>query len=226
MGKRVMLIGLVWIAVVSMWVSAAFGSNTRWHTGTASTKGVRCEYEVSGTGSTPTMGTCEVDNVQEAFLFCLNPNNGSVNGSRHGEAFRQIVQFGTGEGVGAGTKRGRSKYNAISNAEGTGLTPEECDASPECTELRQFCQNPNWLPRDVVPITMTIFEAVWECTSADNCPCDPAGLDGPVCGDHNPKTPELDPALAGKNLVCELPEPATFNFGEVRFYNCVDAGAL
>ena len=239
MCRRIMLIGIVGVGLFAIWVAEALGSNVRWSGGQLTCKGVRCDYQASGTpgGEKLTTGTCEPGDIKEAFLFCFNPADNSINGSRQGQAFRQVVQFELGLGVGATTKtKGRSRFNIISNAEGTAdadtngdgvITDAECDLSPACTELREFCKNPNWVPQDVVPITFCAAMQVWECTSADaaDCPCDPTGLEGPACHDHdsdatNGITPMMD---KDKVLFCNLPNPNTYRFGEARVYNCRDA---
>lgn len=241
MCRRAMLIAMVGISIFAIWLVEAFASNVRWLGGTLTCKGVRCNYEVSGTpgGTKLTTGTCQPDDIREAFLFCLNPANKSVGGSRQGEAFTQIVQFDLGLGIGATTKtRGRSRYNLISNAEGTAdadtdgdgiITDAECDLSEACAVLRQFCVNPNWVPQDVVPITFCAAMQVWECASADvtECPCDPTLLAGEpgACKDHdNNALNGITPMMAGdKILFCTLPDPSTYRFGEERVYDCRDA---
>jgi hypothetical protein len=231
MRRKNILIALIGVGVMAG-ATATDASNVRYYNGRIICRSVNCLYEVTGTqgGGAATTGTCGASDVREAFLFCRNPANNSVKGSRHGQAFSQIVTFETGlsQGVNSTTKqRGRSRYDAVANAEGLAESPEECDASDACNALRTFCTNPEWVPVSVVPISFCAVQNVWECASADpsDCPCDPTGVEGgPLCQDHDLNTPGIQPMMAqDKVLFCQMPDPETFRFGDERTADCRDA---
>lgn len=221
------LVAIAACALTSMFGTAAFASNVKYYNGRMYCKGLGCDYLVTGTqgGGALTTGTCQAGDVTEVLLFCFNPANNAIKGSRQGAAFAQQLAFSTGLSLGteqSGKNRGRSKYNAISNADGIASTPEECDNSEACTALRQFCTNPLWIPVDVVPVTGCAVMNVWECAPEGPCPCEP-GPNG-TCQDHDKQTPEIDPMMgADKVLYCTLPNPSTYRFGQARDYVCQDA---
>ncbi len=243
MGRKAWLVGLIAIGLSTIWAAEAVAGNVRYSSGRLICKGVRCEYEVTGTsgGSHLTTGTCEPFEVQESFLFCFNPANNAINGSRNGQAFSTQFPFISGLDQGAnatGKRKGRSAFNVVSNAAGISgvdtdgdgkISETECEADPTCHDLRQFCTNANWIPQDIVPITFCAALQVWECLSSlpGDCPCNPALTAGPgVCKDHdsneaNGITPMMD---EDKLLYCEMPPPIdTYSFGEARVYSCRDA---
>jgi hypothetical protein len=227
--RRVTLIGLLGLSLIAMWAveaSAHLAGYTLLPNGTRiHTSSVRCQFQAQTPGqSTGSTGLCEVFTTH-AILFCINPSNNEVN---PGESADLDIAFENFSAVASGMKQGgKSTWVVTAEAAGVASSDAECDASPACQELRQFCINPNWVPVKVIPVTMDVKISTFACTSTTACPCHPQGLDGlPLCLDHNP-TPlpdgqnPVDPEAPPLTYSCELPvDPDDFNFGDILQYNC------
>jgi hypothetical protein len=223
MYRRVVLIGLLGIGVVTMWAAAASAHSAGYRLKADGTlfhaSSVDCHFEAVGTGSTPTTGTCEVIEGTSAILFCLNPANHQVNGKSTGQFF----EFKEAVGAGVGTKKGKTRYDVVAEAIGLASSDAECNQDPNCLALREFCINSNWVPFDVVPIDMTAEVKVFACLAPPLNPetpcCDPTMVDG-GCIDHDASSPSIIDPEATLRYSCLLPNPNGFELGDFVRYNC------
>jgi hypothetical protein len=216
------VIGLLGLGLLGIWAADASAHSAGYKLSPSGTlyhaSSVRCQFEGLTPGSTGSVGLCEIA-TDEAILFCINPSDQTVTGTprRLDIAFEEFFVFAQGTKTG-----GTTKYIMTADAAGVASSDEECDASFECTQLRQHCINPNWVPIDVVPVFMTATVSAFACPSKDACPCDPFGTDPttPACVDHNLSTPEIDPE-GSLTYQCQLGVPATeYEFGDLVQYTC------
>jgi hypothetical protein len=178
-------------------------------------------------------------------VVCQNPG-GNIS---TGLAFVHLATFDPALTVGqiSDLKKGKTTYDAIVNASGvnpppptdTGVCTEGdlycyCDNDEACRNLRdQACPNHNWLPIDATPIEMKATSASYYCVddSTHQCPCDPTitnpsdpkACASALCSGKNPYTFDYTGSpvpLAYQVQYCDLPNPATWRFGEKRKYNC------
>jgi hypothetical protein len=222
MYKQCITVLLLALGIATMLVANAFGYHTNYRTGgTNQTKGVRSLYTSTGTGKIPTTMIVHIES-QDGLLQCIN--QGENPPSQTVAVQTPVPLEGDGSAPGQAAKGNTSSYNVITAFDGTAATDAECDASPECNQLRQLCNSHTWVPVDFVPVTFCGTFRVFECTSAGNCPCDPTGANGPLCLDHDPKTPGIiDPLTFTKEFCTIQGDPDNFQFGEIRQYDCVPA---
>jgi hypothetical protein len=225
--RRVTLIGLLGIGLVAIWIADASAHSAGMRIRADGTlyhaSSVRCQFEATGAGGDSTVGLCEIS-TDEAIVFCINPADQSVTGTPR----RLNISSDNFQAVTVGVKTGGThKYVVTADSDGVAQSDAECDASPECVALRQFCINRNWTPVDVVPIHFFVRISTYACTSttASACPCHPEERDGlPLCLDHDPNMPGVNPE-ASLTYECQLPIPAEqYEFGDLVQYNCALVG--
>lgn len=219
--RRFALIGLLG-GGVALWAIEATAHTAGMRTLADGTRihasSVRWEFQGTTGSSSPdgSTGVCNIAEVNEAILFCLNPTNKKITG----EAAIQEVTFGDSVGLGQNLKKGKTKYIGTARANGLATSDAECDLDPDCMALRERCVNPNWVPYNLVPISMMVTLEQFACTDSEECPCSATGENGlPLCFDHDTTDLDIDPE-GRLTYACTLPNPDTYELGELRQYDC------